>query len=281
MKYAVLLIFILIIAGFKTGNAQVLNVTVTVQYDHLPTDEQDDLADFGDKVEQYFNGYTWVEDDYEYDVNCSVRIIIETVQKKTFEKKYKAQFLISSASGEVFYDKTWEFPYEKSYPLSHVKAQFDPVTHFLDFYAYLILAGELDTNGLFLGTPLYSKAAEIANQALLSRYPQGWNQRLQVVQMITNVRTRPLRQIKPDFFEALFQLDQENYKSAYQLGMKVLTGLEKVHNAEPNNRYLQMFFNSHYRDLGKLFRGHNAELQKLVEWDSKHRASYRDMMDTE
>ncbi len=281
MKYVMLLIFVLAMVGFKTGSAQVLNVTVTVQYDHLPTDQQGDLVDFGDKVEQYFNGYTWVDDDYEYDVNCSVRIIIETVQKKTFEKKYKAQFLISSASGEVFYDKTWEFPYERSYPLSHVKAQFDPVTHFLDFYAYLILAGELDTNGLFLGTPLYSKAIEIANQALLSRYPQGWNQRLQVVQMITNVRTRPLRQIKPDFFEALYQLDQENYKKAYQLGMKVMEGLGKVQNAEPNNRYLQMFFNSHYRDLGKLFRGHNTQLEKLAEWDSKHRTTYRDMMDTE
>ena len=258
--------------------AQVLQVTVKVEYEHLPSDEKGALINFADQVEQYFNGYSWVEDEYEYDVDCNVRIIIETVQKKTFEKLYKAQFLISSSSGEVFYDRTWEFPYTKDAPLTHSKAQFDPLTHFLDFYAYMILAGELDTNDILAGTPLYNQAQEIANQALLSKYKRGWNQRLETVLMITNARTKPLREVKPDFFEALYNLDEGNISKAFQLAQNVFKGLKKVHTMQPNNKYLQMFFNSHYSELAKLFRGHSNYLSQLVDMDSKHREAYRNAM---
>ncbi len=257
------------------AQAQVLNATVTVQYDHLPSEEQDDLETFGDKVEQYFNNYDWVDDDFEYDANCNIQIIIETVQKKTFEKIYKAQFVISSVSGETFYDKNWSFPYQESAPLSHNNAQFNPLTNFLDFYAYLVLAGELDTNGLLLGTPFYDKAMDIANRGSLSQYPQGWTQRIVELQKYTDMRSRPLREVKPDFFEALYLLDEEKPMQAYKEGLKVLEGMQRVYKALPNSKPLQMFFNSHYRELAKLFRGHNAELDRLIEMDAKHREAYR------
>ena len=261
------------------SNAQVLKVTASLQYDHLPQEEQDDLSTFADKVEQYFNGYTWIEDEFQYDVTCNVQVIVETVQKKTFEKMYKTQFLISSVSGENFYDKSWEFPYQESAPLNYSKAQFDPLTHLLDFYAYMVLAGEMDTNGLLLGTPLYDKAMDIANQAMLSQYPRGWNIRIAELQKITDVRARPLREIKPHLFEALYFLDEDKPMAAYREALKVLDGIKKVYGVLPNSKPMQTFFKSHYRELASLFRGHNNELNRLIEYDSKHREAYRDMLE--
>ena len=101
---------LLVLICFMTSQSQVLKVEVKIEYMHLSQDEQDKLVDLKSKIEQYFNGYGWIEDEYEYDVNCNIQIIVETVQKKTFEKIYKTQFVISSESGENFYDKTWEFP---------------------------------------------------------------------------------------------------------------------------------------------------------------------------
>lgn len=258
--------------------AQVLTVTTTVNYEYLPTDEQDELLELADKIDRYYNGYSWVDDEFDYDVECTIHVILETVRKKSSEKIYKAQFLISTDSGENFYDKTWEFTYEKSFPLSHSKVQFDPLTHFLDFYAYMVMAGELDTNGLLLGNPLYAKAVDIANQALSSRYPRGWSMRMQEVQKIINVRTRPLREVKPDFFEALSFLDEDNLKDAYKKAKIVLAGIAKTYNAQPNNRYLQYFFKSHSKELAQLFANHNEELQQLEKYDSKHRETYRKVM---
>lgn len=256
--------------------AQVIDATVTLQDAHLSSDERDDLVDLADKVEQYYDNFDWIDDEYEYDVEVNIQIIIETVQKKTYEKLYKAQFLISSTSGENFYDKAWDFPYEPASPLSHTKGLFDPLTHLLDFYAYMVLAGELDTYGLLLGTPLYDKAQDIANQGILSQYSRGWNQRAQDLQKITSVRTRPLREVKPDFFEALYFYDEENYSEALKFAQKVMEGLKRVYSQQPNNRYLRMFFDAHHRKLAQLFAGKKAELEKLVEMDSRHRETYRE-----
>lgn len=275
-KYLFFLLFLFVAAGMLP--AQVLNVTSTVNYEYLPTDEQGDLVDLADKIDRYYNGYSWVEDEFGYDVDCSIHVIFESVRKKSSEKIYKAQFLISTNSGENFYDKTWEFTYEKSSPLNHSKVQFDPLTHFLDFYGYLVMAGELDTNGLLLGNPLYEKAVDIANQGLSSRYARGWSSRMDEVQKIINVRTRPLREIKPDFFEALELLDEDNLKDAYLKAQIVLKGIAKTYEAQPNNRYLQYFFKSHSKELAGLFAGHNEELQKLEKFDSKHREAYRKVM---
>jgi len=272
-----ILILLLILAAFALLPAQVMEVSVTLNSEYLPADEQDDLAELSNKIERYFNGYTWIEDEFGYDFEGSIHIILENVQKKRSEKMYKAQFLISTSSGENFYDKSWEFTYEKSFPLSHSKVQFDPLTHFLDFYAYMVLAGELDTNGLLLGNPLYDKAEDIANQGLLSRYARGWNVRMDEVQKIMNIRTRPLREVKPDFFEALGFYDEDNLKEAYKKAKIVLEGIAKTYDKQPNNRYLQYFFNAHFNELAQLFAGRNEELEQLIKFDSKHRETYRNV----
>lgn len=269
------MVFALIVISF----GQVLRVSANIQSSHLPTEEQNDLNTFTDKIEQYYNGYDWIDDEFEYDVDCNIQIIVETVQQKTAEKIYKTQFLISSVSGENFYDKDWQFPYQESFQMSHSKGLFDPLTHVLDFYAYIVLAGEMDTNGLLLGTPLYDKAMDIANQAMLSQYPRGWNLRIQELQKITDMRNRPLREVKPNFFEALYFLDEDKPMTAYQEGLKVMQGLEKVFKMQPNSKPLQTFFKSHHKKLATLFRGHNKELDRLVRMDSKHRESYRAVMD--
>jgi len=264
-----------VLLNFSFIFSQVLDVNVTMEFGRLSDDEKKELDGFAEKVEQYFNNYDWVDDEYETDISCNVRILIETVQKKTFEKIYKAQFLISSESGENFYDKMWEFPYEPSFPLDHTKGMFDPLTHFLDFYAYMVLAGELDTYDLLQGSALYNRALDIASQGLISQYPRGWKQRNDELLMITHIRTRPLREVKPDFFEALYLADEGDTKGAEKYAMHVYEGIKKVYKAQPNNKYLRVFFEAHYKEIAMLFEGKFDILEELTEIDSKHRATYR------
>ena len=272
------IIFLSLFFTFTVLFAQKLNVSVKIQADHLTEEQQNELEGFGQKIEEYYNNFDYIEDEFEYDVNCNVHIIIETVQQKTFEKIYRAQFLISSESGENFYDKLWEFPYDRNRALGHSQGQYDPIAQFLDYYALMVLAGEMDTNDYLLGNALYESAMNIVNQALLSKYSRGWSQRKDYVLKILDIRTRPLREVKPQFFEALYQLNEGNYDKAYELAKTVLAGIKKVVDVQPNNWYLQMFFNAHYSDLANLFKDRNEELEQLAEWDSKHREAYRQVM---
>jgi hypothetical protein len=251
-------------------------VQTKVDYDHLASEEQKELRELADKINDYFNNYSWTEDEYETDITVNIYIIIENVRQKSHEKIYKAQFQIRSESGESFYDKEFEFPYHLNYPLEHNKVQFDPITKVLDFYANMILAGEMDTYGLMLGTPYYDTALDIANQGAFSQYPTGWSSRLKELEKITNIRTRPLREAKPDFFEALYYLDEGNVKEARKYGKKVLENIEKVFKNQPNNRYLKIFFDAHYKELAELFKGNVKVLQELEKYDSLHKNYYRE-----
>ncbi len=259
-------------------NAQVLRVTVNINFDHLPPVEQQFLENFSSQIEDYYNNFSWTDDEYETDVETNVNIIIETATEKSFERIYKAQFLIKSVSGESFYDKEWEFPYQKGYLFDHSKVQFDPLCNFLDYYAYMILAGEIDTYGPTLGTGFYDAALDIANRAILSEYPRGWNNRVQELLKITNIRTRPLREAKPDFFEAIYLYDEGKKIEARALALNVLDAIEKVVNEQPNNKYLRFFFDAHYVTFAKIFAGDGQSLNRLIEFDNRHRETYRDAL---
>jgi hypothetical protein len=257
-------------------NSQVLQVQTKIDYKHLPSEEQEELRELADKIDDYFNNYAWTEDEYETDIGVTIYIIIENVRQKSHEKMYKAQFQIRSESGESFYDKEFEFPYHRNYPLEHNKIQFDPITKLLDFYAFMVLAGEMDTYGLMLGTPFYDTALDVANQGAYSQYSQGWSSRLKEHEKVTNIRTRPLRETKPDFFEALYYLDENNIREARKYAEKVLKNIDKVYRNQPNNKYLKLFFDAHYKELAQLFRGNVKVLQQFEIYDPLHKDFYRE-----
>lgn len=259
-------------------SAQVMRVSVDVNFAHLEPIEQQFLANFKTQVEDYFNNYSWTDDEFETDIETNISIIIETVTEKSFERIYKTQFLIKSVSGESFYDKEWEFPYQQGYFFEHNQVQFDPLCNFLDYYAFMILAGEMDTYGTTLGTTFYDAALDIANRGILSEYPRGWSSRLSELLKITNVRTRPLREAKPDFFEAVYLYDEGKTAEARELALKVLDAIEKVVSEQPNNKYLRFFFDAHYVAFARLFAGDGESLNRLINYDNKHREAYREAL---
>lgn len=273
-----LLIFLAITCMIFSANAQVLKATVSIDYGTMPAEEINNLEDLTLNVEEYINNFAWTDDEYETDIEISIFIFVETVQKKSFEIMYKTQFQVKSVSGESFYDKDWEFPYQPGYLFDHSKIEFDPLCHFINFYAYLILGGELDGYGLNLGTPFYDKAQNLANIGLMSKYSRGWNTRLQELKKITHIRTRPLREAKPDYFEAEYLFEEGNIKEAKIYAMKVLDAIDKVVNEQPNNKYLRTFFDAHHVFFAQIFEGDAKTLTRLVRYDSYHKEIYRQAM---
>jgi hypothetical protein len=260
------------------SSAQVLKASLTVDFGLMPAEEVNILDDLGSNIEDYINNFAYTDDEYETDIDVSLFIMIETVSKKGHEKIYKAQFQIKSVSGESFYDKDWEFPYQPGYLFDHSKIEFDPLCHFIDYYALLILGGELDGYDLLQGTPYYNEAQNLANIGLLSKYSKGWSNRLQELQKILNVRTRPLREAKPDFFEAKYLLEEGKLKESKVFALKVLDNINKVVNEQPNNKYLKTFFDAHHVTFAKIFAGDITNLDRLVSYDNYHRETYREVM---
>ena len=87
-----------------------------------------------------------------------------------------------------------------------------------------------------------------------------------------------MREAKPDFFEALYYFDEGNKKEARKYAEKVLDNLDKVFKNQPNNKYLKLFFDAHYKDLAQLFKGDAKSLQQLEIYDPLHKGFYKEYM---
>ncbi len=256
---------------------QTLRAKVNVKMSHLPPNEQQILADLPQKIADYYNNKRWGDENQDIIINCSVSLIIETVTNRGSEKVYRSQFLIGSESGENFYDKTVEFTYQVGEVFDQYQTVYKPLLGVLDFYAYMVLGGEMDTYDLFAGTPFYDKALDVANQGLISNYPLGWQKRLEEVKLITDADHIPLREAKFYYYETLYFVEGEPSPDlARQYARGVVDRLEQVYKRKPNSKALKRFLDAHYQEFCKLFKydRDRRNVEKLIEIDPRHRNTY-------
>ncbi|MFQ5583928.1 MAG: DUF4835 family protein [Calditrichia bacterium] len=275
------LAFILLLIPFTNFTfSQTVKVKVTLKMDRITPQEQEILQQLPRELEDYANNYEWSDENKEILINISMNIIIETVSTGGVGagKRYRGQLLVSSPSGENYYDKTCEFFYQQGLPLEHDLPVFNPLLGLFDYYVYMVLAGEMDTWILKGGTPFYDKARNIANQGLISDYSTGWKSRWDAVQLITDGDHIPLREAKLDYYDCLYYLEaKKDREKVLSLSNKVIELLEKVHNLRPNSTALKRFFDAHYTELCSIFSFDTDRLyvDRLIQMDPRHTETYQ------
>lgn len=275
--FLVSVIFLIFMVEAKPVFSQVMTGKVTVQTEHLQSRDQQELSGLAQQLTSYINGTSWSDDGRDIIVNYTIQITIKTVSTRGTEKIYPSEFLISSPSGENFYDRTWEFTYVPGEAFESFRTSFDPLLDMVDFYVYMVIGGEMDTYELFAGTPFYDKARDIANQGQLSNYSRGWTDRLEEVLLITDGDHVPLREAKFYYYEGLYFVEREpNPQYARQLAEGVVARLAAVSSRRPNSRALKRFLDAHYQEMCKLFQfdPDRSNINKMIDIDGRHRASY-------
>lgn len=275
-----LIIFPLILLFSFSLPAQRMNCTVTV--DLMPAiqpQDQQELSDLGSKLTDYITNKRWSDNNLDIVLPCNVNIIIQTVNYRGSEKSYLAKFLISSPSGENFYDQSWEFTYIQSQSFEPFRTSFDPLLDLIDFYVNMVMAGEMDTFELLAGSPFYDRCQEIANRGQFSNYAIGWKSRLEEVILITDGDHVPLREAKFYYYEGLYFAEKNvNPEYARQFSDAVVERLQKVHSKRPNSRALKRFFDSHYQEICKLlqFDETRDNIMTLIDINAIHSDTYRE-----
>ncbi|MBN2364704.1 MAG: DUF4835 family protein [Calditrichaeota bacterium] len=254
----------------------------TVKLDMMPAvqpQDQQELTDFGSKLMDYINNKRWSDENLDIILPCNISIIIQTVNYRGSEKTYLAQFLISSPSGENFYDQGWEFTYIPGQSFEPFRTSFDPLLDLIDFYVYMVMAGEMDTFELFAGSAFYDRCQEIANRGQLSNYASGWKSRLEEVILITDGDHGPLREAKFYYYEGLFFVEKRvNPENARKFADAVIKRLQQVHSKRPNSKALKRFFDSHYQEICKLlqFDEDRSNINTLIDINATHIETYRE-----
>jgi hypothetical protein len=275
--------------------AQELNCTVTVNMDNIPISLRDRLSDFKDAVENYMNKTRFVGDSWEgpriicsldifftaaaNDVNYTAQVAV-TSQRDIYNSDNKSLMLKVNDTG-------WNFIYQKGQPLYFNQASFDPLTSFLDFYAYVIIGLDMDSYVELGGSEYFNKAAAIASYGAASQFNTGWTltgssyNRRKLVDDLNNDAYRSFREGEFDYYYGIdvFLLNRD---LGYKYMVKLVDAIDKSKNKiDLTSVLIKTFFNTKYEEIIDRLKDYPDRYDVFVtlkKLDPAHASKYDDAM---
>jgi hypothetical protein len=276
LKFLSSLIFML---TYSLLCAQFTEVSVEISVDRMPEKERNDLKTLEQLIPIYFQNYSWFENNYGIAIPIKISMFPEGVNTTGFERTFTSQIFISNQSGDQrFFEKNFKFVYNQNDPLNHSDMVL-PLQGTLDYYAYMLIAGELDTYDPLGGNILYEKARDIANRGQLSTHPSGWKQRLQELDEIT--RLRDYRMAKYYFWNAIDLLDQKKAAEVPEAISQMLEHFDKMFEVNARERYSHIFLDVHAREIAEIIRDYGTPTQKttIMELDPDNNNVYKAILE--
>ncbi len=247
-------------------NAQELEATVTINYEQLPVKYKEHLRDFPQEIERYLNTTQFSGGPWEWSrIKCNFNIFFTGAGGET---SYNAQVVVTSSrpiensenSTLMFsaLDNTWSFDYEVGQPMYFAQTDFDPLTSFLDFYAYLILGLDSDSYEAFSGTEYFNQAMRIAVLGSSSAYSDGWTRKTSNYNkraFIEDMLDATYNEFRKDFTDYHYN-GLDLYATKQQLALrnmkKLIVNLEKLKNTlNKRSVLLNSFFETKHKEIIK------------------------------
>lgn len=270
-------------------HAQMVDCTVSVNYDAVQNTNKDLLRDFASDIKEYVNNFQWGAENVPDKVKCTLDIFIQGV---TGDNKYLAQVFVGSQR-PVFKSKNstavirlkddaWEFTYVKSRPISHNLYSFNDLASLLDFYMSVVVGLDSDTYDRDGGNASFQRASDICSMGNSSGQ-KGWQvattgySRKQFIDEILMPKLEPVRLASYLYhFDGLDSLSIDPDRAKKNI-LLALDQILKVRN-DYGTRSLLMkaFFDAKYQELAQLFATDTDRTiyRRLALVDPNHQATY-------
>lgn len=290
--FLALTVFLIIVTG--TVYAQEFNCSVSVNDRQISGSSYDYLSELSGNIENYLNENSWTNDRYEEHerINCNIQILLTSVDSQfnyTAEAVFTMRRPIYNTNQQsmniVLTDNNWRFNYPRNKNLIHDELQFDDLTSFLDFYAYIMLGFDYDSFSELGGNSYFNNAQNVFELGQNSG-SQGWGRsigaqrnRFGLINDLMNPSYEGLRSAIYRYHRlGLDQFTLEPELSRQQ----VLNALENVRvtKQQASNNYLfDIFFGSKYTEIVAIFRDADRETRLeaynlLREVDPSHTSEY-------
>ncbi len=244
-------------------NCQVSILTPQIQasdktiYDKLQTD-----------LREFMNNRKWTTDEFlnQERIECSIVI---TISERLSTDEFTASIQVSSRRPVYHssYNSTMFNHQDKDFSFKYVQDQtieFDEgnvrsnLTAVLAYYAYIILGFDYDSFSPLGGTPYFTKAQDIANNA--QNLPErGWKafessrNRYWAIENIQNISFRPLRETIYTYHRLALDKFEENFSDARAIMTESLKSLRKVYQDKPNSFLMQLFFTAKADEIVNIY----------------------------
>ncbi|MEE9162816.1 MAG: DUF4835 family protein [Candidatus Neomarinimicrobiota bacterium] len=254
--------------------AQFLEVTVQLDVEWLSERERQELQGIEEAIRQFYLHSPWDQDIEDLDMVLDMQLVFQSTIDIGNEIYFQAQVLFNNRQDQRYFvrDATFLYSTGRSINLSPV---FEPLASFLEFYAYVLIAGELDTYEILAGSPYYTRASNLAIRGVNDPYVgRGWGSRDELVRRLT--ADQDIRRAKAYFYQALETLAEEEPDMAAlkKLLDQFYGSISAVVKREGQERYLSIFLSGHAEETAEMLARAGmwrelAEMQ-ILNPDSEH-----------
>ena len=260
--------------------AQFSEITVTIDTRMLRGSTEDYLVkSLKNQIESYYITSLFSPEAMDLDISIDIQIVLESITTSGNQKLINGQALFSNRKDQQYFARGFEFPYDEGISMNY-STLFDPLSSLFDYYAWLFIAGELDTYHKFGGNLYYSRAIDLSVSGQSSNYSRGWENREKRVQEIKD--NLELRRAKFYFFQAYDIAGAAKVKASDILEPLQLfyTNLERSIYGNGVDKYTEPFLKIYSNDIATMLKATRMtdELQAMIELDPKNKDVYESVL---
>ena len=269
-KYAIILI---LFSGLK---AQFKEATVTFDDRLLRDDEKSSLFNLKNSMQKFYVDTVWNDEYRDLELKLNIQIIFEGSANTGSSESFLIQSLFSNNMDLHFFDKGSQFSLSQNSSLYYDSIYYDPLSSLLGFYGNIILGAELDTWSSLGGSQHYEKARSIAVRATASNFSRGWEQRLLLINLLTD--NAGLRKLRFSTYLSYELFDNGNIDECLLALKEVIKNLDEIFNNYSQENYTNMFMKYHGPKIGEIMEklGQKEMILELQDLDPQRIDIYKD-----
>ena len=269
-KYAFILI---LVSGL---NAQFKEADITFDDRLLRDDEKSSLFNLKNAMKRFYVDTVWNDEYRDLELKLNIQIIFEGNANTGSSESFLIQSLFSNNQDLHFFDKGSQFSLSQNSSLYYDSVYYDPLSSLLGFYGNIILGAELDTWSSLGGSQHYEKARSIAVRASASNFSRGWEQRLLLINLLTD--NGGLRKLRFSTYLAYELFDNGNIDDCIAVLNDLIKNLNEIYNNYSQENYTNMFMKYHGPKIGEIMEklGQKEMLSKMQYLDSQRSNIYKD-----
>ena len=269
-KYAFILI---LVSGL---NAQFKEADITFDDRLLRDDEKSSLFNLKSSMQRFYVDTVWNDEYRDLELKLNIQIIFEGNANTGSSESFLIQSLFSNNMDLHFFDKGSQFSLSQNSSLYYDSVYYDPLSSLLGFYGNIILGAELDTWSSLGGSQHYEKARSIAVRASASNFSRGWDQRLLLINLLTD--NVGLRKLRFSTYLAYELFDNGNIDDCITVLDELIKNLNEIYNNYSQENYTNMFMKYHGPKIGEIMEklGQKEMLSKMQYLDSQRSNIYKD-----
>ncbi len=267
---------IIIVLFFTELSAQFKEANITFDDRLLRDDEKSSLFNLKNSMQKFYVDTVWNDEYRDLELKLNIQVIFEGNANTGSSESFLIQSLFSNNMDLHFFDKGSQFSLSQNSSLYYDSVYYDPLSSLLGFYGNIILGAELDTWSSLGGSQHYEKARSIAVRASASNFSRGWEQRLLLINLLTdNVGLRKLRFSTYLSYE-LFE--NGNIDECILALDELIKNLDEIFNNYSQENYTNMFMKYHGPKIGEIMEklGQKEMLLELQDLDSQRSNIYKE-----